>query len=212
MFNTLQTFPWRFFLRIRLIPYAIKLCDPLKHLFFSVFFLIIGGLIPAYAQAVIDESMSGSWYDPSHDGEGFLLEVLEDQKAIVYWFTYDETGDQRWFIGLGVMHNDALVFDELLIAAGPVFGEEFNPDDVEYSEIGTLSISFEDCSTATATYTVDDVPGTQDLNRNWVDVHGAGAQRSDPKAGDPADYPTGRGPQGDAIRIYNHVRLVRNTP
>ena len=44
----------------------------------------------------------------------------------------------------------------------------------------------------------------------WTDVHGAGAQRSDPKAGDPADYPTGNGPQGDAIRIYNYVRLVRN--
>lgn len=43
----------------------------------------------------------------------------------------------------------------------------------------------------------------------WTDVHGAGAQRSDPKAGDPDDYPTGRGPQGDAIRIYNYVRLVR---
>ncbi len=45
---------------------------------------------------------------------------------------------------------------------------------------------------------------------NWVDVHGAGAQRSDPKAGDPDDYPQGHGPQGDAIRIYNYVRLVRS--
>ena len=44
----------------------------------------------------------------------------------------------------------------------------------------------------------------------WVDAHGAGAQRSDPKSGDPADYPFGHGPQGDAIRIYNHARLVRN--
>lgn len=44
----------------------------------------------------------------------------------------------------------------------------------------------------------------------WVDVHGAGAQRSDPKTGNPANYPTGFGPQGDAIRIYNYVRLVRN--
>ena len=47
-------------------------------------------------------------------------------------------------------------------------------------------------------------------NGRWIDVHGAGAQRSDPKSGDPADYPTGRGPQGDAIRIYNDVRLVRD--
>ena len=43
----------------------------------------------------------------------------------------------------------------------------------------------------------------------WIDVHGAGAQRSDPKEGDPGDYPEGNGPQGDAIRIYNYVRCVR---
>ena len=42
-----------------------------------------------------------------------------------------------------------------------------------------------------------------------LDVHGAGAQRSDPKVGDPNDYPLGHGPQGDVIRIVNHVRLVR---
>jgi hypothetical protein len=43
-----------------------------------------------------------------------------------------------------------------------------------------------------------------------MDVHGAGAQRSDPKSGDPDAYPTGHGPQGDAIRIYNYVRCVRD--
>ncbi len=48
------------------------------------------------------------------------------------------------------------------------------------------------------------------MNGTWLDVHGAGAQRSDPKKGDPADYPTGHGPQGDAIRIFNYVRLLRD--
>jgi hypothetical protein len=43
-----------------------------------------------------------------------------------------------------------------------------------------------------------------------MDVHGAGAQRSDPKAGDPSDYPYGHGPQGDVIRIFNHARCVRD--
>jgi len=43
-----------------------------------------------------------------------------------------------------------------------------------------------------------------------MDVHGAGAQRSDPKIGDPNDYPYGHGPQGDIIRIYNYVRCVRS--
>lgn len=43
-----------------------------------------------------------------------------------------------------------------------------------------------------------------------LDVHGAGAQRSDPKQGRPDDYPQGWGPQGDVRRIYNLARLVRN--
>jgi len=44
---------------------------------------------------------------------------------------------------------------------------------------------------------------------SFWDVHGAGCQRSDPKIGDPADYPYGHGPQGDVIRIRNLVRCVR---
>ena len=52
--------------------------------------------------------------------------------------------------------------------------------------------------------------GTAAPGGAWMDVHGAGAQRSDPKVGDPAQFPYGRGPQGDAIRIYNYVRLVRD--
>lgn len=44
----------------------------------------------------------------------------------------------------------------------------------------------------------------------WVDIHGAGAQRSDPKDGNPNEYSEGHGPQGDAVRIYNYVRLVRD--
>ena len=53
-----------------------------------------------------------------------------------------------------------------------------------------------------------------------MDVHGAGAQRSDPKSGSPEQFflgPScdgvpayGRGPQGDAIRVDNFVRLVRD--
>ena len=43
----------------------------------------------------------------------------------------------------------------------------------------------------------------------WTNVHGAGAQRSDPKSGDPAEWADGMGPQGDEIRIYNYARCVR---
>ncbi|MHC4984635.1 MAG: Lcl C-terminal domain-containing protein [Planctomycetota bacterium] len=45
--------------------------------------------------------------------------------------------------------------------------------------------------------------------KTLMDVHGAGAQRSDPKSGDAGEFPEGRGPQGDVIRITNFVRCVR---
>jgi hypothetical protein len=45
---------------------------------------------------------------------------------------------------------------------------------------------------------------------SWLDVHGAGAQRSDPKSARPGDFPNGFGPQGDDIRGHNHVLCVRD--
>lgn len=58
------------------------------------------------------------------------------------------------------------------------------------------------------------------MNNAWVDVHGAGCQRSDPKAGSlgnftyaaPNGYYNPQAPQGDAIRLFNYVRLVRDLP
>jgi hypothetical protein len=48
-------------------------------------------------------------------------------------------------------------------------------------------------------------------NRVLMNVHGAGAQRSDPKAGDPADFSNINAPQGDIRRIYNYARCVRGS-
>ncbi len=55
------------------------------------------------------------------------------------------------------------------------------------------------------------------MNSTWMDVHGAGAQRSDNKQADFSRYTYvadgyyfAQSPQGDATRIYNYVRLVRD--
>jgi len=50
--------------------------------------------------------------------------------------------------------------------------------------------------------------GLGTMNGRTMDVHGAGCQRSDPKSG--SAIPTGRGPQGDVVRVENFVRVVRN--
>jgi hypothetical protein len=55
------------------------------------------------------------------------------------------------------------------------------------------------------------------MNNSWLDVHGAGAQRSDQKDGSFSGmtyvddgYYFAQSPQGDATRSYNYVRLVRD--
>lgn len=54
------------------------------------------------------------------------------------------------------------------------------------------------------------------MNGSWVDVHGAGCQRCDPKPANlsafthvASGYYNSNAPQGDAVRIFNYVRPVR---
>ncbi len=61
-------------------------------------------------------------------------------------------------------------------------------------------------TTTTTLFSASSVPSGKIL----ADVHGAGAQRSDPKSGDPDDYSEGHGPQGDVVYIYNYARCVRD--
>ena len=47
------------------------------------------------------------------------------------------------------------------------------------------------------------------ISVDGVDVHGAGAQRSDPKTGNASLFTSGLGGQKDQVRINNYVRCVR---
>lgn len=47
-------------------------------------------------------------------------------------------------------------------------------------------------------------------NFQLLDVHGAGAQRNDPKTGNPSDFPDYFGPQGDVRYVFNFIRCVRD--
>ncbi len=93
----------------------------------------------------------------------------------------DEGGDANYgFYWTGTTHEAAVPFESGEFAVYIAFGEA----------LGWLT--------------------TPDSSFVPADVHGAGAQRSDPKAGDPGQYPHGHGPQGDVVRIYNFVRCVRD--
>jgi len=102
--------------------------------------------------------------------------------------------------------TDSAAIDPLFNAT-PITNEEGETDYAFYWS-STTHANWTDTEGAAGAY-VTFGRGLGYMDGSWRDVHGAGTQRSDPKDGNPDDYPTGFGPQGDAIRIYNYVRLVR---
>ena len=95
--------------------------------------------------------LSGSWYDPTHDGEGYIVEVLEDGRGVAFWFSFDAEGSRRWFYDAGQIIDGKLVFDEMFTTSGGIFGPEFNPETVERTPWGSLELDL-DCNGGTATY------------------------------------------------------------
>lgn len=95
--------------------------------------------------------LSGSWFDPTHDGEGYNVEVLTNGQAVVYWFSYDPEGQRRWFFGLGEIRDGKLVFDNMKTSSGGIFGPDFDPLTVTFTPWGSLELDL-DCNSGTATY------------------------------------------------------------
>lgn len=111
--------------------------------------------------------LSGSWFDPTHAGEGYNVEVLNDGQVIVYWFSYDPAGNRRWFFGIGEIREGKLAFDNMLTSSGGIFGPDFDPATVEYKPWGTLELDLT-CEGGTATYSSTEEgfgSGTLDVTR-----------------------------------------------
>jgi hypothetical protein len=99
----------------------------------------------------VNGALSGSWYDPSHNGEGWLVEILSENAALIYWFTYDGQGNQVWLFGVATIDGKTMTAD-MLITGGPVFGPDYDPADFSTIPWGTLVFTVEGCDEATASY------------------------------------------------------------
>lgn len=102
---------------------------------------------------VPDGTLSGSWYAPARDGEGFIVDisVINGVKTLVlYYFTFEnnDSGRQAWLVGSApIIGNKASV--PVIIAEGTQFGQTFNPDEVVRTAWGEIKITFDDCDHAT---------------------------------------------------------------
>ncbi len=90
--------------------------------------------------------ISGAWYNPEANGEGFVVEVTEKGHGVVYWFTYqpDDSGRQAWMMGDGDFDGNTLVVDNLVQPSGGIFGIDSDPELVDRVPWGGLTMTFDD--------------------------------------------------------------------
>jgi hypothetical protein len=114
-----------------------------------------GGLARLELPPPVATAHTAAWYDPDRDGEGWMIEVLDDHQALAYWYTYDEQGNPAWLTGTGEMEGNRIAF-ELHAYSGAGFGPGFDPGAIESTPAGTAHFRFTDCDRGWFRYELDD--------------------------------------------------------
>ncbi len=95
------------------------------------------------------KTATGTYFNRDHDGEGLQLTILPGangtKRAHLVYFTYDTEGRQLWLTGSTdpVGSGRGEITFPMYVATGTVFGESFNPADVQRSLWGNVTISIE---------------------------------------------------------------------
>jgi hypothetical protein len=117
-----------------------------------ILLLLLSGSLAAHDPLAF---ASGSWFDPQRNGEGLVVQVLPEERAVVTWFTYPpagEDGAQAWLIGTGITVGNRIEIDEMVRPVGAVFGPDFDPGAVVREPWGSLEITFDGCDVAVAAW------------------------------------------------------------
>ncbi len=89
-------------------------------------------------------ALTGSWFNPDRTGEGFNLQILTNNTAVMQWGTFTPAGDKLWIaatdglISYPTAETVLIEFTDAFIATGGVFGPDFDPNDIVLERWGTL--------------------------------------------------------------------------
>jgi len=132
----------------------------------------LGGLSQPSAVVVrvdevnINPGMADAWFDPSTNGQGFLITVFPDREELfVAWFTYDterppddvtahlgEPG-HRWLTAQGPFEGSTAELTVSLTRGG-VFDSAQPPAETDPDSYGTLTLEFLTCNEGRVTYDI----------------------------------------------------------
>jgi len=102
---------------------------------------------------VITSGITGSWYNTAQSGHGFNIEVLPGNVFLVYWYLFDNSGNNFW---LGGTSNGAVSGNSATVNLTQTTGGTYPPLDptkIMRSPWGTLTFTFTDCNNGTVAWT-----------------------------------------------------------
>lgn len=112
----------------------------------------------AFADLPIDGYMSSAYYDPAHNGEGFLLEVYDNpggttRTVFAAWYTYDTLGIPFWLTAQGTVQygSNALTGAPVYYFTDGGFAGNFGGTSTIHNW-GTMSMSWANCNELKFTY------------------------------------------------------------
>lgn len=108
----------------------------------------------AYAQSVNGDlpdfriAATGSWYDPATVGEGFYMFTDPNQRLSLYYFGYDDNGENEWLIAFsddpwGWRYGEPIPL-EAFEATGGAFNR-LDPEAVDVEPWGAMTLTLDDC-------------------------------------------------------------------
>lgn len=120
------------------------------------------------ASPYVYRDVSGHWWNPARNGEGFMIWHDARDQFLAAWFTYDANGQPKWYSIQGGRWTDALRYE------GKIYESSRTPlslpvvPKVSASAVGTAEFKFiqgDDTNGATLTYTIGDKTEAISLKR-----------------------------------------------
>lgn len=113
----------------------------------------------------ISPGLNGAWYGPETPGQGFMFDIYPEHNTFfTTWFTFDlaapesegasdfGSSQQRWFAAQGILGEGDTVELAIFSNSNGVFDD---PTTVQTDTVGTMTVIFEDCSSAVVEYEFD---------------------------------------------------------
>ena len=100
---------------------------------------------PLAFSANIDATFTGSWYDPAQSGHGLSIEILPDNRLLLFWFTFNPDGTQQtWLVGSGTYTGNVATIDSAVMPAGGRWIPNFDSTKIIENAWGNLTLTFDD--------------------------------------------------------------------